>query len=456
PAPSATCTPSSSGPRYTICSHIWCTRASVMLLSRVALTTPAIPHMVLIYPFELDPLELDSFEVDPSSLSFRGHRNRTGLLRRPPHVRKAFEAIIAVVSGIPLAAVASGEQDVRHFTRGNKVQRFLSVGRAADQCRKKVAEAVAYHGVFLARVHAMAMQFNEQPVGTSYHADLRTLPEGEPVHGRGFGSGDCAIVESGPGGTQGTLEVGYERTLHDQRKRRGHSPCDQVMPLAVRRCLIDRKSAFVYGINFFDLCRIPEGARQGQVGVAAGLGQNLHFRIDAAEAPGGGVREREISVHKRVTGTSGTFFQGQAIMTKGQPVAKFREQQASIFGGVGVPNTMVQMDLDFSPTGVAVIGEHLEQALVILFGRIEVSVVKRAAIVVAPAVHDFGIFANPELQPALLLGARSALLAVFRDNAWFEMIGQSKDQVHRAVGSRIQRAPGCGRQDLSCVGDLVF
>src|SRR6202521_1907908 len=98
------------------------------------------------------------------------------------------------------------------------------------------------------------------------------------------------------------------------------------MPLAVRRCLIERKSAFVYGINFVDLSRIPEGARHGQVGVTAGLGQNLHFRIDTAEAPGGGVSESEISVHKSIAGTSGTFFQGQAMMAKGQPVAKFREQ----------------------------------------------------------------------------------------------------------------------------------
>jgi hypothetical protein len=36
------------------------------LLSRVALTTPAIPHMVLVDPFELDP-----FELDPSRLTLR-------------------------------------------------------------------------------------------------------------------------------------------------------------------------------------------------------------------------------------------------------------------------------------------------------------------------------------------------------------------------------------------------
>src|SRR6266853_5754831 len=106
--------------------------------------------------------------------------------------------MVAVVTGIALAAVAGGEQDVGHLTRGNEMQRFLSVGRAADQCVKKIAEAVAYNGVFLGWVHAMAMQFDEQPVGTSEHANLCLFPEGQPVHSCGIGSGDGAVVESGP------------------------------------------------------------------------------------------------------------------------------------------------------------------------------------------------------------------------------------------------------------------
>src|SRR3977135_3503799 len=97
-------------------------------------------------------------------------------------------------------------------------------------------------------------------------------------------------------------------------------------------------------------------------------------------------------------------------------------------------NTVVQMDLDFSPAGVAVIGEHIEQALVLLLGRIKGSVVKRAPLGVAPSVDDFGILANPRLQPALLLETRGTLLAVFRNDGRFEMIGQGKNQVHRAAG----------------------
>src|SRR6266436_5613340 len=98
-------------------------------------------------------------------------------------------------------------------------------------------------------------------------------------------------------------------------------------------------------------------------------------------------------------------------MAKGQLVAEVGEDAAGVFGCVGMRNSVVQMDLDFSPASVAVIGEHLEQTLVVLLGWIEVGVNKRASVVVTPAVGNFGIFAHPRFQAALLLGARNTLLA---------------------------------------------
>src|SRR3981189_1398999 len=103
----------------------------------------------------------------------------------------------------------------------------------------------------------MAMQFDEQPVGTSEHTDLRLLPEGEPVHGRGISSRDGAVVENGPRRTQGAPEVGYERTLHHERKSLGHASRSQVVSLTVRCCLIERQSTFINGINLLGLCGMP-------------------------------------------------------------------------------------------------------------------------------------------------------------------------------------------------------
>src|SRR6266849_3015064 len=241
--------------RYTICWHMWCTRASVMVLSRVALTTPAIPHMVLTY-----------------SLAFQTQGHTTGLLCHQRHIGKPLETIVAVIAGIAVAAVGGGKEDVRHLTRSDKVQLFVPVRCAAGHRCKKVAEAVADHRIFLRRIHAMAMQFDEQPVGTPEYADPRLLPERQTAYGRGIGSGDGTVLEKRPGRTQRAPEVGHERTLDHQREGAGRAPCNQVVSLAVWRCLIKRQSAFVNGIDFFDLRRMPEAARHGQVGVAAGLG----------------------------------------------------------------------------------------------------------------------------------------------------------------------------------------
>src|SRR5208282_3731809 len=437
-----------------IWSHMWRTRASVMLLSRVALTTPAIPHIAWLLLLHTDTGHTGTGH---SGTDRKGDRERIRLL--PPSGRQipeTFEAIIAIVTRISLAAVTRSEQDVGHLPRGNKVQRFLSTGRAADQGSKKVAKAFADNGVFLGRVHAMTMQFNEQPVRTSEHANLRLLPEREPMQGRRHGSGKGGVVESGADGTEGTPEVHHERTLDHQRKSLGHASGNQVVPPAVRCCLIERKSAFVDGIDFFDLRRIPGSARHGEVGVAAGLSQNLHFRIDATAAPGSGVGERKISVHKGVGGTSGTIFDGEAAMLQGQPIAEFSEQPASVLGSVGIGNSVVQMDLDFSPAGMAMLGEHLDQPLVVLLGRVEVGVDKRTAIVVSPAVDDFGIFARPPLQPAFLLRTRGARLAATGNNGRFEMVGQGKDEMHGALGWRFQGMPGRGRQDFPGVSELLL
>ena len=86
----------------------------------------------------------------------------------------------------------------------------------------------------------------------------------------------------------------------------------------------------------------------------------------------------------------------------------------------------MEVNFDFSPTSVAMVGEHLDQALVVLFGGIEVSVNERAAVVIAKAVDDFRILASPRFKATLLFGARDALMAVFGIDGRLEMIGEAK------------------------------
>ncbi len=172
------------------------------------------------------------------------------------------------------------------------------------------------------------------------------------------------------------------------------------------RTLIERERALVNGIGFCNLRAMPDAARHGEIGIAAGIGENLHFGIDAAEVSASAVGQREISVHKSVRGTRRPFFHREAAMAKGQPVAVFGEQLASIFGGIGMLHSVMQVNLDFSPTSMAVLGEHLQQTLIILLSGIEVGVSQRTSVVVAPAVDGLGIFAHPPFQAAFLLGTR--------------------------------------------------
>jgi hypothetical protein len=75
--------------------------------------------------------------------------------------------------------------------------------------------------------------------------------------------------------------------------------------------------------------------------------------------------------------------------------------------------------------------------------------------VVTPAVDGLGIFTRPPFDATLLLGAWGALLAVLGNDGWFEMIGESDDQVHRACGRRLQCRPDRGGQNFSGVGEFV-
>src|ERR1019366_9787634 len=115
-----------------------------------------------------------------------------------------------------------------------------------------------------------------------------------------------------------------EGTLDHQGENLGGASGNEIATLAMGRGLIERKSAFVDGIYFFDLSGMGKAAGQGQGSITAGIGKNLHFGIDAAETSVGGVGEREISVDKGVAGTSGTRFHGEATMPKGEGVAELR------------------------------------------------------------------------------------------------------------------------------------
>src|SRR5882672_1551890 len=157
--------PSSSGPRWTIWSHMWRTIASVMLFSRVALTTPAIPHIRLV-------------------LSFHAGRGRIQPIGCQRHIRNTQETIVAVLARVAFPPLASSQENICHLPRGDKMQSFFALRCASDKFFQEFPEGVADEGIFLGWIHTMAMQFDEKPIRTPLHVNPSLLPQRQPVQSR--------------------------------------------------------------------------------------------------------------------------------------------------------------------------------------------------------------------------------------------------------------------------------
>src|ERR1700686_3549575 len=116
--------------------------------------------------------------------------------------------------------------------------------------------------------------------------------------------------------------------------------------------------------------------------------------------------------------------------------------------------SVVQVNLDFSPPSAAVFCEHSDQTLVVLLSGIEVCMNHGSAVVIAEVINNFGIFACPPFEAAVLLGAGDALLAVRGIDGRLEMVGHRKDHMARTARGRFQSARDGARKDFFCVGEL--
>src|SRR5882672_8355931 len=166
-------------------------------------------------------------------------------------------------------------------------------------------------------------------------------------------------------------------------------------------------------------------------------------------------RQCKISVHKGVARLLRTSLQREAAMAIRQMVATLGQHFTRVFGGVGLVPAVMEMNLHFTPSSVAMIGQHFKQALIVLLCRIEISVSQWASIVVAPPIHDFRIFARPPFDPAFLFRARNAISSILRVNCGLEVIRQCNHEMQRAARERAQRTPSRSRENFSGVRNLL-
>ena len=82
-----------------------------------------------------------------------------------------------------------------------------------------------------------------------------------------------------------------------------------------------------------------------------------------------GIRQSEIAVNKGIPGNIGGAFHRKTLVTEGQNITKFDQLPPRIFCRIRLLSSVVQVDLDLSPSRMAVLRQHLDETLVILLGR---------------------------------------------------------------------------------------
>src|SRR5205085_4310060 len=97
-------------------------------------------------------------------LSFHTDWAQVELLNGYRQIGDPFKAIVAIVSWIPFPALASSENDICHLARRHKMQGFVPLRCAAHHFGQELAKGIANDGISLLRVHAMAVEFDEQLV----------------------------------------------------------------------------------------------------------------------------------------------------------------------------------------------------------------------------------------------------------------------------------------------------
>src|SRR5487761_428697 len=99
------------------------------------------------------------------------------------------------------------------------------------------------------------------------------------------------------------------------------------------------------------------------------------------------------------------------------------------------------MNFYFAPTGPAMLCQPLNEAAIILLGRIEISVKEWTPILVPPAVHQKRVFPAPSLETLLLDATAGVLSRRVRTDRRLKMVGQGDDQVRRPRAFRTAHRP---------------
>src|SRR5690349_20731360 len=91
---------------------------------------------------------------------------------------------------------------------------------------------------------------------------------------------------------------------------------------------------------------------------------------------------------------------------------------------VRVRNAVVQVDFDFSPSGMTMIRQAADMPAIVLLSRIKIGVNEGTPVVISPQVDNLRILAAPAFHALFLLAIRRARHPGSGNNRWFKVIGK--------------------------------
>src|SRR5208282_1589214 len=120
-------------------------------------------------------------------------------------------------------------------------------------------------------------------------------------------------------------------------------------------------------------------------------------------------------------------------MLRCQNIPKLEKLTARILFSIGALCSMMQMGFDFTPTGLAVVGQAIQQTLVVLLSRVKVSVNEWPVFTVTQRIECQRVFSAPPLNSMFLLIVGGPGRTVVRYDCRLKVVSQCNHKMDTAA-----------------------
>ena len=111
-------------------------------------------------------------------------------------------------------------------------------------------------------------------------------------------------------------------------------------------------------------------------------------------------------------------------------VSELEEHSPRILTGVRGLDPMVELNLYLTPPGLAMLGQAVDEGLVILLGWVKVGVTEGAPISIAPSLCQLGILPTPPFEAPLLLVQTGVGPGLPRHDGGLEVVGHGLEDCY--------------------------